>query len=118
MRPAELADYCLAKPGAWLDNPWGEGDTVAKVADKIFCFLGDPAAATISVKNTRELVTEWRTRYPLHITVPRYLNKQLWNRVWLAVPDGPDDEEVHELIDDSYRLVVAALPRSKRPPGA
>ena len=26
----ELIAYCLAKPGAWEDEPW-EGDTVAKV---------------------------------------------------------------------------------------
>ena len=32
-------DYCLAKPGAWQDEPW-EGDVVAKVGDKIFAFLG------------------------------------------------------------------------------
>jgi predicted DNA-binding protein (MmcQ/YjbR family) len=21
----ELLDYCLAKPGAWQDEPWGDG---------------------------------------------------------------------------------------------
>ena len=35
----ELLAYCLAKPGAWVDEPW-EGDQVVKVADKIFAFLG------------------------------------------------------------------------------
>ena len=33
------AAYALAKPGAWADQPW-EGDHVAKVGEKIFCFLG------------------------------------------------------------------------------
>ena len=38
--------YCLAKPGAWRDEPW-EGDVVAKVGDKIFAFLGavDPVTS-------------------------------------------------------------------------
>lgn len=31
----DLLTYCLAKPGAWQDEPW-EGDVVAKVGDKIF----------------------------------------------------------------------------------
>ena len=39
MTPKELRDYCLAKPGAWPDEPW-EGDSVAKVGSKIFAFLG------------------------------------------------------------------------------
>ena len=28
----ELLAYCLAKPGAWQDEPWGDG-VVAKVGD-------------------------------------------------------------------------------------
>ena len=35
----ELLEYALSLPGAWRDEPW-EGDTVAKVGDKIFAFLG------------------------------------------------------------------------------
>jgi len=31
----ELLAYCLSKPGAWQDEPW-DGDTVVKVAPKIF----------------------------------------------------------------------------------
>jgi len=33
-----LLDYCLAKPGAWPDEPWGDG-VVTKVGPKIFAFL-------------------------------------------------------------------------------
>ena len=36
--------YCLAKPGAWPDEPW-EGDVVAKVGSKIFAFGGGETAA-------------------------------------------------------------------------
>ncbi|MGZ0146430.1 MmcQ/YjbR family DNA-binding protein [Kribbella sp. WER1] len=35
----DLREYCLAKAGAWPDEPW-DGDTVAKGGDKIFAFLG------------------------------------------------------------------------------
>ena len=40
----ELRTYCLAKPGAWPDEPW-EGDIVVKVGSKIFAFLGSPQAS-------------------------------------------------------------------------
>jgi predicted DNA-binding protein (MmcQ/YjbR family) len=114
MKQSEIVEYCLSKPGVWLDSPWGEGHNVAKVGDKIFCFWGsDPLA--IIVKNTREAVTEWRERYPEHVGTAPYLHKQLWNRVVLEGPGAPDAPEMRELIDDSYELVVAGLPKSKRP---
>ena len=46
----ELLASCLSKPGAWQDEPW-DGDTVVKVAPKIFAVLGsgDGAATHGSV---------------------------------------------------------------------
>jgi predicted DNA-binding protein (MmcQ/YjbR family) len=113
----DLVEHCLGKPGAYLDSPWGEEDSVAKVGGKIFCFLGGTDGPPgICVKNTRETVTEWRDRYPEHATVPRYLNKGLWNQVSLHGDGAPDLDDARELIDDSYALIVASLPKSKRPP--
>jgi len=42
LRKAEkrLLKYALAFPEAWEDHPWGEN--VAKVAKKVFVFLGTP----------------------------------------------------------------------------
>jgi predicted DNA-binding protein (MmcQ/YjbR family) len=112
----QLVAYCLAKPGAYLDAPWGEDDNVVKVGDKIFCFLGAAdGPPAITVKNSREAVQEWRDRFPEHVDVPRYLNKSLWNAVDLHSPGAPDLDDARELIDDSYRLVVEKLPKSKRP---
>jgi predicted DNA-binding protein (MmcQ/YjbR family) len=44
---AGVLAYCLAKPGAWQDEPW-EGDVVAKVADKIFAFVGGLDSRSVS----------------------------------------------------------------------
>ena len=86
------AEHALAKPGAWADQPW-EGDHVAKVGEKIFCFLGE---ATVGVKcGTRAEADEWLAEY----------------RVGGAIP--PD--ALREAIDTSYELVVATLPKSRRP---
>ena len=106
--------YCMAKPGAWPDSPW-EGDTVVKVGPKIFVFLGaDRPATSIGLKcGDREAADLWLERYPDHARKMAYIGAHGWNTFTL---DGTiDDEEVRELIDTSSDLVVAKLPKSKRP---
>lgn len=113
----ELLAYCLAKPEAFEDWPWGEEDQVAKVGGKVFAFLGTPGASqhavTLKCGRTREEADEVRRRYPDSVTPARYVGRFGWNSIIL---DGtvPDDELL-ELVDASYDAAVAALPRSKRP---
>ncbi len=106
--------YCLAKPGAWRDEPW-EGDVVAKVGPKIFAFLGSAAEPrSIGLKcGDREEADLWLERYAGAASVMPYIGRYGWNTFCL---DGtiPDDE-LAELVDRSYALVVAALPKSRRP---
>jgi predicted DNA-binding protein (MmcQ/YjbR family) len=106
------ARYALAKPGAWPDEPW-EGDRVAKVHEKIFCFLG---AERVGVKcgATREEADEWLIRYPQDATVMAYIGRSGWNTLrtdgTIPVP------ELRAAIDESYDRVVAKLPKKHRPP--
>jgi len=44
-----LLAYCMAKPGAWQDEPW-EGDVVAKVGGKIFAFFGSGDTPSVGLK--------------------------------------------------------------------
>lgn len=114
-RSAAIA-YCLSLPGAYLDHPWGPEQAVAKVGGKIFAFLGAPdGPLTIMVKNRPEAILEWRARYPEHAGPGPYLSKTRWNRVTTGGAGAPDDDEMRELIDDSYALIVAALPKQYRP---
>jgi predicted DNA-binding protein (MmcQ/YjbR family) len=112
----ELLAYCLAKPGAWQDEPW-EGDVVAKVGGKIFAFLGSASgpAATVGLKcgRSREVADEWLARYPDDASVMAYMGRSGWNslRVGGAIPD----EELLEALDASYGTVVSRLPRKDRP---
>lgn len=109
----ELRAYCLAKPGAWQDEPW-EGDVVAKVADKIFAFFGGGGDAVgLKCGRTRDEADEWLHRYPDDVAVMAYIGRSGWNTVKVggAVPE----EEILELVDASYDLVVSKLPKSKRP---
>jgi predicted DNA-binding protein (MmcQ/YjbR family) len=111
----ELLAYCLAKPGAWQDEPW-DGDVVAKVGSKIFAFLGSEHAGTAGLKcgPTREAADEWLLRYPGDASVMAYIGRSGWNslRVGGAIPD----DELLEAVDASYEAVVSKLPRKDRPP--
>lgn len=111
MNGKQLLTYCLAKPGAWQDEPW-EGDVVAKVGDKIFAFLGENSVG-LKCGRTREEANELIRVYPNDVTASSYIGRYGWNGVELngAIPD----DEVRELIDQSYEAVVSRLPKSKRP---
>jgi len=116
MNRAELRDYCLAKPGAWQDEPW-EGDVVAKVGPKIFAFLGsdDGPVGSVGLKcaSNREVANEWLHRYPDDASVMPYIGRSGWNtlRFGGAIPD----DEIREAVDESYRLIVSKLPKRDRP---
>ena len=49
----DLVAYCLAKPGAWQDEPW-EGDVVVKVGAKIFAFFGSGTSVGVKCGASRE----------------------------------------------------------------
>ena len=112
-----LLDHCLAKPGAWRDEPW-ESDVVAKVGDgpsggKIFAFLGDGASVGVKCGGNREEADEWLLRYPEDASVMAYIGRSGWNT--LRVGDGIPDDEILEAVDAAYDLVVSRLPKKHRP---
>lgn len=112
MTPAELLAYCLAKPGAWQDEPW-EGDVVVKVGTKIFAFLGSGSSVGVKCAASREAADEWLLRYPKDASAMAYIGRSGWNslRVGGAIPD----DEIIEAIDTSYATIVSKLPRKDRP---
>jgi predicted DNA-binding protein (MmcQ/YjbR family) len=109
----ELVAYCLAKPGAWQDEPW-EDDLVAKVGSKIFAFLGSGSVG-LKCGRTREAADEWLQRYPEDASVMPYIGRSGWNTLRLggAIPD----DELREAVDASYDAVVSRLPKRERPAG-
>ncbi|WP_177216992.1 MmcQ/YjbR family DNA-binding protein [Amycolatopsis arida] len=116
MRPVELRSTCLAMPGAREEFPFDETTSVFKVAGKMFALSAllsalDGAPLRVSVKCDPELAVQLRMTYPA-ITPGYHLNKRHWNTV--VVDGSVPDRMLVEMIEDSYDLVVAALPRRTR----
>ena len=115
MDAQELKAACLALPGAAEDFPFGDEVSVFKVAGKMFALSeldGDPLQ--LSIKCEPELAAQLRATYPA-IGPGYHLNKRHWNTVTL---DGSLPEQmVTDMLGDSYDLVVASLPKARRPAG-
>jgi len=111
----ELKAACLALPGAVEDFPFGDEVSVFKVAGKMFA-LSDLGAdpLQLSIKCEPELAAQLRATYPA-VGPGYHLNKRHWNTVTL---DGSlPDRMVTDMLGDSYDLVVASLPKTRRPAG-
>jgi predicted DNA-binding protein (MmcQ/YjbR family) len=108
-----LKDRCLALPGAVEEFPFGDEVSVFKVGGKMFalCQL-EARPLQLSVKCEPDLAVQLRAAHPA-IAPGYHLNKRHWNTITL---DGSlPDQMVSDLLSDSYDLVVASLPRARRP---
>ena len=105
-----LRDLCLGFAGAVEERPFGPQTSVFKVAGKMFALsaLDAPPPLKVSLKCDPELVPGLRAAHPA-IAPGYHLNKRHWNTVTL---DGSLPESfVHDLVEDSYDLVVSGLPK-------
>jgi predicted DNA-binding protein (MmcQ/YjbR family) len=112
MDAAGLRAWCLEQPGAVEEFPFGPEHSVFKVAGKMFALSGlERVPLEVSVKCEPELAVALRTSYDA-IRPGYHLNKRHWNTITI---DGRlEDQIVRDLIEDSYDLVVSAMPARVR----
>jgi predicted DNA-binding protein (MmcQ/YjbR family) len=110
--PNSLRRFLLDFAGSTEEFPFTEGTSVFKVAGKIFAITSlDDRPLKVSLKCEPAVAEQLRVSYPA-IAPGYHLNKRHWNTVTL---DGSlTDRMVRDLIEDSYDLVVAGLPRKER----
>ena len=105
-------EYCLSKPAASEDMPFGEDVLVFRVGGKMFALASlDEIPATANLKCDPDLALELRDRYE-QVRPGYHMNKKHWNTV--EIDSGIPDAELCKMIDHSYELVVKRLPDAKR----
>ncbi|MEU9244666.1 MmcQ/YjbR family DNA-binding protein [Streptomyces shenzhenensis] len=113
MTPDQLRAFCLSFNAAEEDFPFSPDVSVFKVLGKMFALSWTAAEPLkVNLKCDPDDAVRLRTDHEGLIAPGYHMNKRHWNTV--TVDGGLPDRLVRELIEDSYDLVVAGLPRAER----
>jgi predicted DNA-binding protein (MmcQ/YjbR family) len=112
VRPAQLRRHCLTFTGSEETFPFGPNTSVFKVAGKMFALSRlDQTPLQVSLKCEPTLAEQLRGAH--HAVQPGYhLNKRHWNTV--TIDGSMPDQMIKDMVEDSYDLVVSALPKARR----
>jgi predicted DNA-binding protein (MmcQ/YjbR family) len=106
-----LREYCISKQGVTEEFPFNDTALVFKVAGKMFALLDlSEDNRGLTLKCDPELALELREQY-VEVTPAYHFNKKHWNGIMLT--GNISDCHIKEWIDNSYKIVVDALPKSK-----
>jgi predicted DNA-binding protein (MmcQ/YjbR family) len=115
-RPAmtrdDVIEHCARLFAAVEDYPFGDGVVVFKVGGRMFALVmleGNPGF--VNLKCDPELALELRARHSA-VRPGYHMDKRHWNSVDLDAT--LDDDDLREMIDHSYELIVSKLPRAER----
>lgn len=107
-----LRKLCLSFESAVEEFPFGPETSVFKVGGKMFALSRlERRPLQVSLKCEPDLADQLRLAHEA-IDPGYHLNKRHWNTV--SLNGSLPDRMVRDLIEDSYDLVVAGLPRAKR----
>ncbi|MCE5331412.1 MAG: MmcQ/YjbR family DNA-binding protein [Bacteroidales bacterium] len=109
MNIEELREYCLSLKGTTECFPFDDVSLVLKVQGKMFALIPlDNPETQITLKCDPEKAITLREKYD-SITAAYHFNKKHWNSV--KIDPSVSQRLLIELIQHSYNLVVAGLPR-------
>ncbi|MFB7556348.1 MmcQ/YjbR family DNA-binding protein [Streptomyces brevispora] len=111
MTPKELRAFCLRFNASAEEFPFGPEASVFKVLGKMFALSSlDARPLKVNLKCDPDEAVRLREEHEA-VAPGWHMNKRHWNTVTVS---GLPDARVRELIEDSYDLVVAGLPRAER----
>ena len=109
MKLAQACALCASFPGAVEEFPFGPQTRVYKVGGKIFALFG--SQGSVSLKGEPWLIAQHHDSFA-SVTIAPYLHRDHWNAV--AMDGDVPDQMLLEMLEDSYDLVVSALPKKVR----
>ena len=107
MNIEELRDYCLSLPNTTEATPFEKFSKgrftilVFYVSGKMFCYFNVDDFTSTTVKCQPERIEELKARYNA-VGDPFNGNKKHW--ISVCIGDDLSDEEVRQLVDNSYNL--------------
>lgn len=104
-------EYCLSKQEVTEETPFGPDTLVFKVCGKMFALTDIQHFDSINLKCDPERAIELREQHS-GITAGYHMSKKHWNTV--KTDGSVPFKLVHDLIDESYHLVVSGLPKKER----
>jgi predicted DNA-binding protein (MmcQ/YjbR family) len=111
MTPQELRAFCRGFNACTEEFPFGPEASVFKVLGKMFALSAlEARPLTVNLKCDPDDAVRLREAHEA-IAPGWHMNKRHWNTVTVS---GLPDPMVRELIEDSYDLVVAGLPKADR----
>lgn len=107
-----IRDHCLQLPGATERSPFGPDVVVYFVGPRMFALLGIGSMPPwLNLKADPEEAIILREQYPA-IAPGYHMNKRHW--ITITLDGSIPFSMIAPLIERSYQLVVAKLPRSLR----
>lgn len=113
MNHQQLIDAGLSYPGTSLRYPFDPEMPVLYVGNRMFALLGvREDGESVNLKTSPEEAWLQRETYPGAVLPGYHMDKRHWNTVLLngSVPD----DTILQMLEDSYRLVLANLPKAVR----
>jgi predicted DNA-binding protein (MmcQ/YjbR family) len=106
-----LKHHCLSLKATTCDYPFGEHLLCFRVGGKIYaiCDLKD---AEVNLKAEPNTAVRLRDEWPDAVRPGYHMNKKHWNTVDLRA--GLPAETMARMVEESYRLVFASLPKKVR----
>lgn len=113
MKADRLRALCLSFNATVEEFPFNPETSVFKVLGKMFALSAlEGRPLTVNLKCEPDAAVGLRAAHPGLVLPGWHMNKRHWNTV--TVDGGLPDRLVRELVEDSYDLVVAGLPRADR----